>query len=62
MSLSILGEGSERRVPDLSRVPCDGRILNIFEVAAEIPAQLIAQSLLEGGKWIGSAPIAQVRV
>jgi hypothetical protein len=62
MSLSILGERSERRVPDLFCVLCDARILNFFEVAAEIRAQLIAKSPLEGGKWIGSAPIAQVRV
>jgi hypothetical protein len=62
MSLSVLGEGSERRVPDLFCVLCDARILNFFEAAAEIRAQLIAQSLLEGGKWTGSAPISQVRV
>jgi alkylation response protein AidB-like acyl-CoA dehydrogenase len=62
MSLSILGEGPERRVPDLLRVFGDARILNFLEAAAEIRAQLIAQSLLEGGKWIGSAPISQVRV
>ena len=42
----------------VKRLYSDARILNIFEVAAEIRAQLIAQSLLEGGKWIGSAPIA----
>jgi hypothetical protein len=57
MSLSILAEGSERRVPDLLRVLCDARTLNFIEAAAEIRAQLIARSLLEGGKWIGSAPI-----
>jgi (2S)-methylsuccinyl-CoA dehydrogenase len=29
-------------------VPCDARILNIFEGAAEIQAQVIARRLLEG--------------
>ena len=32
-----------------SRVLCDARILNIFEGAAEIQAQVIARRLLEGG-------------
>ena len=31
------------------RVLCDARILNIFEGAAEIQAQVIARRLLEGG-------------
>ena len=32
----------------ISRVLCDARILNIFEGAAEIQAQVIARRLLEG--------------
>ena len=54
-----LGRGGQRaadprrqwlrpRIPD-SRVLCDARILNIFEGAAEIQAQVIARRLLEGG-------------
>jgi len=34
---------------EISRVLCDARILNIFEGAAEIQAQLIARRLLESG-------------
>jgi len=33
----------------ISRVLCDARILNIFEGAAEIQAQVIARRLLDGG-------------
>ncbi|MEP7172356.1 MAG: acyl-CoA dehydrogenase family protein [Aestuariivirga sp.] len=33
---------------DISRVLCDARILNIFEGAAEIQAQVIARRILEG--------------
>ena len=33
----------------ISRVLCDARILNIFEGAGEIQAQVIARRLLEGG-------------
>ena len=33
---------------DGSRVLCDARILNIFEGAAEIQAQVIARRILEG--------------
>jgi alkylation response protein AidB-like acyl-CoA dehydrogenase len=32
---------------NISRVLCDARILNIFEGAAEIQAQVIARRLLE---------------
>jgi (2S)-methylsuccinyl-CoA dehydrogenase len=32
----------------VSRVLCDARILNIFEGAAEIQAQVIARRLLDG--------------
>ncbi|HSC60515.1 MAG TPA: acyl-CoA dehydrogenase family protein, partial [Rhizomicrobium sp.] len=34
---------------EISRVLCDARILNIFEGAAEIQAQVIARRLLEPG-------------
>ncbi|MHB2168378.1 acyl-CoA dehydrogenase family protein [Alsobacter sp. R-9] len=34
---------------EISRVLCDARILNIFEGAAEIQAQVIARRLLDGG-------------
>jgi (2S)-methylsuccinyl-CoA dehydrogenase len=34
---------------EVSRVLCDARILNIFEGAAEIQAQVIARRLLDGG-------------
>jgi len=34
---------------EISRVLCDARILNIFEGAGEIQAQVIARRLLEGG-------------
>ena len=34
---------------EISRVLCDARILNIFEGAAEIQAQIIARRILEGG-------------
>ena len=34
---------------EISRILCDARILNIFEGAAEIQAQVIARRLLEGG-------------
>ena len=37
----------------ISRVLCDARILNIFEGAAEIQAQVIARRLLEGGNERG---------
>jgi (2S)-methylsuccinyl-CoA dehydrogenase len=33
----------------LTHTLCDARILNIFEGAAEIQAQVIARRLLEGG-------------
>jgi (2S)-methylsuccinyl-CoA dehydrogenase len=32
----------------VSRILCDARILNIFEGAAEIQAQVIARRLLDG--------------
>ena len=35
---------------EISRVLCDARILNIFEGAAEIQAQVIARRLLEDAK------------
>lgn len=42
------GNGLALEYP-ISRVLCDARILNIFEGAAEIQAQVIARRLLEGG-------------
>ncbi len=42
------GNGFALEYP-VSRVLCDARILNIFEGAAEIQAQVIASRLLEGG-------------
>ncbi|MEE8535602.1 MAG: acyl-CoA dehydrogenase family protein, partial [Kiloniellales bacterium] len=41
------GNGYALEYP-ISRVLCDARILNIFEGAAEIQAQVIAKGLLEG--------------
>ncbi len=41
------GNGYSEEFP-ISRVLCDARILNIFEGAAEIQAQVIARRLLEG--------------
>jgi (2S)-methylsuccinyl-CoA dehydrogenase len=43
------GNGFALEYP-VSRVLCDARILNIFEGAAEIQAQVIARRLLEGEK------------
>lgn len=42
------GNGFALEYP-VSRVLCDARILNIFEGAAEIQAQVIARRILEGG-------------
>ena len=42
------GNGFALEYP-ISRVLCDARILNIFEGAAEIQAEVIARRLLEGG-------------
>ncbi len=42
------GNGFAMEYP-ASRILCDARILNIFEGAAEIQAQVIARRLLEGG-------------
>ncbi len=42
------GNGFALEYP-VSRVLCDARILNIFEGAAEIQAQVIARRLLDGG-------------
>ena len=42
------GNGFALEYP-VSRILCDARILNIFEGAAEIQAQVIARRLLEGG-------------
>jgi (2S)-methylsuccinyl-CoA dehydrogenase len=42
------GNGFALEFP-VSRILCDARILNIFEGAAEIQAQVIARRLLDGG-------------
>ena len=44
------GNGFALEYP-ISRVLCDARILNIFEGAAEIQAQVIARRLLDGGNY-----------
>lgn len=41
------GNGYALEYP-ISRILCDARILNIFEGAAEIQAQVVARRLLEG--------------
>jgi (2S)-methylsuccinyl-CoA dehydrogenase len=41
------GNGFALEFP-VSRILCDARILNIFEGAAEIQAQVIARRLLDG--------------
>jgi (2S)-methylsuccinyl-CoA dehydrogenase len=41
------GNGFALEYP-ISRVLCDARILNIFEGAAEVQAQVIARRLVEG--------------
>ncbi len=45
-----------------SRILCDARILNIFEGAAEIQAQVIARRLLDGSKFSSASipPPAQL--
>jgi (2S)-methylsuccinyl-CoA dehydrogenase len=48
-SLQIHGGNGFALEYPISRVLCDARILNIFEGAAEIQAQIIARRLLEGG-------------
>ncbi|HUR43088.1 MAG TPA: acyl-CoA dehydrogenase family protein [Aestuariivirga sp.] len=48
-SLQIHGGNGFALEYPISRVLCDARILNIFEGAAEIQAQVIARRLLEGG-------------
>ena len=47
-SLQIHGGNGFALEFEISRVLCDARILNIFEGAAEIQAQVIARRLLEG--------------
>ncbi|MBS0473951.1 MAG: acyl-CoA/acyl-ACP dehydrogenase [Proteobacteria bacterium] len=47
-ALQIHGGNGYALEYEISRVLCDGRILNIFEGAAEIQAQVIAKGLLEG--------------
>ena len=43
-------------IPDQSRLLCDARILNIFEGAAEIQAQVIARRLLDGSNSSRTTP------
>ena len=47
-ALQIHGGNGYALEYEISRVLCDARILNIFEGAAEIQAQVIAKGLLEG--------------
>ncbi|WP_448140621.1 acyl-CoA dehydrogenase family protein [Sphingopyxis fribergensis] len=47
-SLQIHGGNGYALEYEISRVLCDARILNIFEGAAEIQAQVIARGLVEG--------------
>ncbi|KTE16067.1 acyl-CoA dehydrogenase family protein [Sphingopyxis sp. H115] len=47
-SLQIHGGNGYAMEYEISRVLCDARILNIFEGAAEIQAQVIARGLVEG--------------
>ena len=47
-SLQIHGGNGYAMEYEISRVLCDARILNIFEGAAEIQAQVIARRLLDG--------------
>jgi (2S)-methylsuccinyl-CoA dehydrogenase len=48
-ALQIHGGNGFALESPVSRVLCDARILNIFEGAAEIQAQVIARRLLDGG-------------
>ncbi len=48
-ALQIHGGNGYSEEFEISRVLCDARILNIFEGAAEIQAQVIARRLLDGG-------------
>ena len=48
-ALQIHGGNGYAMEFEISRILCDARILNIFEGAAEIQAQVIARRLLEGG-------------
>jgi (2S)-methylsuccinyl-CoA dehydrogenase len=48
-ALQVHGGNGYAEEYTISRVLCDARILNIFEGAAEIQAQVIARRLLEGG-------------
>lgn len=47
-SLQIHGGNGYALEYEISRVLCDARILNIFEGAAEIQAQVVARGILEG--------------
>ncbi|MBC7950562.1 MAG: acyl-CoA/acyl-ACP dehydrogenase [Rhodospirillaceae bacterium] len=49
-ALQIHGGNGYAEEYQISRILCDARILNIFEGAAEIQAQVIARGLLSGGR------------
>ncbi|CAA7618746.1 acyl-CoA dehydrogenase family protein [Magnetospirillum sp. UT-4] len=49
-ALQVHGGNGYAEEYQISRVLCDARILNIFEGAAEIQAQVIARGLLSGGR------------
>ncbi len=55
MALQIHGGNGYALEYEISRVFCDARILNIFEGAAEIQAQVIGRGLLERGDATGRA-------
>ena len=48
LALQIHGGNGYAQEYEISRVFCDARILNIFEGAAEIQAQVIGRGLLRG--------------
>ena len=53
------GNGYALEYP-VSRLLCDARILNVFEGAAEIQAQIIARRLIAGNAELGAASRAGV--
>ena len=48
-ALQVHGGNGYAQEYEISRILCDARILNIFEGAAEIQAQVIAKGRLAGG-------------
>jgi (2S)-methylsuccinyl-CoA dehydrogenase len=55
VALQIHGGNGYALEFEISRVFCDARILNIFEGAAEIQAQVIGRGLLERAELIPGA-------